>query len=237
MKTKLLLSTGVMFGLLSSVFAASTASAASCTTVRGQQICASSPAALARVTGTSVSQAQAAANQFNAQQAAAKAQAQREADARAASYAAAQRQAALIAQQNKEREAALKAAQQKERDRIAMQELAAKTAAQKAAAAKAAAEAQARQLAAQAQLNYRTNLNNQVATQLTQSGAACSGYWQSGRCVSNGYVAYNGGSPVNVMNQPSSTWAGAGKRQTCTLVYKYVGGRVVGSPQSVCTIS
>jgi hypothetical protein len=134
MKTKLLLSTGVMFGLLSSVFAASTASAASCTTVRGQQICASSPAALARVTGTSVSQAQAAANQFNAQQAAAKAQAQREADARAASYAAAQRQAALIAQQNKEREAALKAAQQKERDRIAMQELAAKTAAQKAAA-------------------------------------------------------------------------------------------------------
>jgi hypothetical protein len=237
MKTKLLLTSGVVVGLLSTVFAASTASAASCTRYQGQEICTSSDASLARVTGTSLTQAQSAAAKYRAEQAAAKAKADREAAARAASYAAAQRQAALIAQQNKEREAALKAAQQKERDRIAMQELAAKTAAQKAAAQKAAAEAQARQLAAQAQLNYRTNLNNQVATQLTQSGAACSGYWQSGRCVSNGYVAYNGGSPVNVMNQPTSTWAGAGKRQTCTLVYKYVGGRVVGNAQTVCTIS
>lgn len=75
----------------------------------------------------------------------------------------------------------------------------------------------------------------QVAKQTTASGASCAGYWQSGRCVPNGLVAFNGGSPVNVMNQPKPVNAGGGKKQVCTLVYKYVGGRVVGNAQSVCT--
>ena len=74
-----------------------------------------------------------------------------------------------------------------------------------------------------------------VSQQLNASGASCAGYWQSGRCVPNGLVAFNGGSPVNVMNQPKPVNAGAGKKQVCTLVYKYVGGRVVGSAQSVWT--
>jgi hypothetical protein len=53
--------------------------------------------------------------------------------------------------------------------------------------------------------------------------------------VPNGLVAFNGGSPVNVMNQPIARNAGGGKKQVCTLVYTYRAGRVVGSPQSVCT--
>lgn len=74
-----------------------------------------------------------------------------------------------------------------------------------------------------------------VSQQNNASGASCAGYWQSGRCVPNGLVAFNGGSPVNVMNKPTPVNAGGGKKQVCTLVYKYVGGRVVGNSQTVCT--
>jgi len=81
----------------------------------------------------------------------------------------------------------------------------------------------------------RQTLTNQVTQQTQQSGSACNGYWQGGRCVPNGNVAYSGGSPVNRMNPPQSVNAGGGQRQTCTLVYTYRAGKVVGSPQSVCT--
>jgi colicin import membrane protein len=219
------------------VLAASTASAQVCTIHKGQQICTSNAASLARVTGISQSQAQAAQISYNAQQAAAKAKADAEAAKRQASYEAAQRTAASLAAETAKQAAALKAAQQKQNDQIALQQLAAKTAAQKTAADKAAADLAAKQQAAQQAVADRAKLANQVASQVTSSGASCNGYWQGGRCVNNGQVAYSGGSPVNVMNQPTSTWAGAGKRQTCTLVYTYKAGRVVGSPRSVCTIS
>lgn len=228
----LILIPSVLFALVTS-----SASAAVCTMYKGQQICTSDAASLARVTGTSLSQAQAAQAQYNAQQAAAKAKADAEAAKRAASFAAAQRTAAALAAETAKQAAALKAAQQKQQDQIALQQLAAKTAAQQTAAAKAAADLQASQLAAKNALAERQKLAAQVASQVTSSGASCNGYWQNGRCVNNGQVAYSGGSPVNVMNQPKSTFAGAGKRQTCTLVYTYRAGRVVGSPQSVCTIS
>jgi phage N-6-adenine-methyltransferase len=165
------------------------------------------------------------------------AKANAEAAQRQASYEAAQRTAAALAAETAKQAAAVKAAQQKQNDQIALQQLAAKTAAQQTAAAKAAADLAAKQQAAQQAVADRAKLANQVASQVTSSGASCNGYWQGGRCVNNGQVAYSGGSPVNVMNQPTSTWAGAGKRQTCTLVYTYRAGRVVGSPQSVCTIS
>ena len=219
------------------VLAVNNASAAVCTRYQGQEICTNSAQSLARVTGTTLSQAQAAEAKYKADQAAAKAKAEAEAAQRAAAYAAAQRTAAALEAQKAKDAAALAAAQQKQRDQIALQELAAKTQAQKTAAAKAAAELQAKQLEAQRQLAARQALQTQVASQVTSSGASCNGYWQNGRCVNNGQVAYSGGSPVNVMNQPTSTWAGAGKRQTCTLVYTYRAGKVVGSPQSVCTIS
>lgn len=74
-----------------------------------------------------------------------------------------------------------------------------------------------------------------VQRQATASGASCQGYWQNGRCVLNGLVAFSGGNPVNVMNQSPARNAGSGKKQVCTLVYTYRAGRVVGSPQSVCT--
>ncbi len=227
----------VVASIATFVFFSNTAIAAVCTMKQGQQICVSNASSLARVTGTSLSQAQQAEAKYKAEQAAAKAKADAEAAKRQAAYAAAQRTAAALAAENARQAAALQAAQQKQRDQIALQELAAKTAAQKTAAAKAAAELQAKQLAAQQQADQRAKLANQVASQVTASGASCNGYWQNGRCVNNGQVAYSGGSPVNVMNQPSSSWAGAGKRQTCTLVYTYRGGRVVGSPKSVCTIS
>jgi hypothetical protein len=76
-----------------------------------------------------------------------------------------------------------------------------------------------------------------VAVQSASSGSSCAGYWQGGRCVPNGYVAFNGGSPVNTMNQSKPVNVGGGVKQTCTLVYKYVGGRVVGNAQSVCTLT
>lgn len=219
------------------VLAASTASAQVCTRYQGQQICTKDASSLARVTGTSPNQAQAAQTQYNAQQAAAKAKADADAAQRAAAHAAAQRTAAALAAETAKQAAAQKAAQQKQQDQIALQQLAAKNAAEKTAGAKAAAELEAKQRAAQQAIADRAKLANQVASQVTSSGASCNGYWQGGRCVNNGQVAYSGGSPVNVMNQPTSTWAGAGKRQTCTLVYTYRAGRVVGSPQSVCTIS
>lgn len=219
------------------VLAASTASAQVCTIHKGQQICTSNAASLARATGISQSQAQAAQISYNAQQAAAKAKADAEAAKRLASYQAAQKTAAALAAQTAKQAADLKAAQKKQQDDIYLQNLVAKTEAQKTAAAKAAANLQAQQLAAKQALAEREKIAAKVASQVTSSGSSCNGYWQSGRCVLNGNVAFSGGSPVNVMNQPTSTWAGAGKRQTCTLVYKYVGGRVVGNPQSVCTIS
>lgn len=217
--------------------AASTASAQVCTIHKGQQICTSDAASLARVTGISQSQAQAAQISYNNQRAAAQAKADAEAAKRQASYEAAQRTAAALAADTAKQAAAVKAAQQKQNDQIALQQLAAKTAAEKTAAAKAAADLAAKQQAAQQAAADRAKLANQVASQVTSSGASCNGYWQSGRCVLNGQVAFSGGSPVNVNNQPPSTWAGAGKRQTCTLVYTYRAGRVVGGPQSVCTFS
>lgn len=255
---------GVASALL---LAASSASAAVCTIQKGQQICASSAASLARVTGMSNSQAQVAQNNYNAQVAAANAKAAAEAAKRAADYAAAQKAAAALEAQKAKEAAALKAAQQKQKDQLAIgappkpsilpavcsprtpcgpfaikdnskaAAEAAKLEAQRAAAAKAAAELQAKQLEAQRQLAERQKLQTQVAKQVTSSGSTCNGYMQSGRCVLNGQVAFNGGSPVNVMNQPKSTWSSGGTRQTCTLVYTYKAGRVVGSPQSVCTFS
>jgi membrane protein involved in colicin uptake len=234
-----------------------------CGMYQGQQICTNSAQQWSQVTGHSAAEANAVQNQYNQQQAAAAAKAAQEAAAREAAYLQAQKIAAGIHAQNAQEQAALLAAQQRQRDQNALQQLAAQKAAQdaaakaasskaseaaaaQAAAAKALAAQQAaqqaaqalaaQQAAAQAALNYRTTLNNQFANQLTQSGAACNGYMQGGRCVPNNLVATNGGSPVNIMNPPESTWAGAGKRQTCTLVYKYVGGRVVGNAQTVCTI-
>jgi len=223
--------------LASFCLAVSSAGATVCQMYQGQQICTSSAASMASVTGSSLSQAQAAQKQYNAQQAAAKALADAEAAQRQASYEAAQRTAAALAAQNAKQADDLKAAQQKQNDQMALQQLAAKTPAEKTAAAKAAADLAAKQQAAQLAVADRAKLANQVASQVTSSGASCNGYWQGGRCVNNGPVAYSGGSPVNVMNQPTSTWAGPGKRQTCTLVYNHVGGRAVGNPQSVCTIS
>lgn len=217
------------------VLAASGASAEVCTRYQGQQVCTSSAESLARVTGTSVYQAQLAEAKYKQEQAAAKAKADAEAAKRQAAYEQAQRTAAAIAAQNARDAAALKAVQERQRDQIAIQQLAAKNEAARAAADRAAAELAVKQRAAQEQQAAREALANKVANQVTSSGASCNGYWQSGRCVNNGQVAYSGGSPVNVMNQPGSTWAGAGKRQVCTLVYTYRAGRVVGSPQSVCT--
>jgi hypothetical protein len=274
----------------------SSANAYVCTRYQGQEVCTKDTTSLASVTGTSLSQAQAAGAQYKAQQAAAKAKAEADAAQRAAAMAAAQRAAAALEAQKAKEAAALKAAQQKQRDQLAIKapqpvviktpqpialpavcsvrtpcgpvqdaakaaaakaaaelaakqeaqrvaaakaaaELAAKQEAQRVAAAKAAAELQAKQLEAQRQLAARQALQTQVAKQVTSSGSTCNGYWQNGRCVLNGQVAFNGGSPVNVMNQPQSKWSGGGVRQTCTLVYTYKAGRVVGSPQSVCTFS
>jgi hypothetical protein len=86
-----------------------------------------------------------------------------------------------------------------------------------------------------AQVQQKT-LQQQVDKQVKQPAPTCNGYFQSGVCVNNGNVAYRGGSPVSSLNKPTSTWAGAGKTQTCSLVYKYVGGRVVGNAQTVCKI-
>ena len=232
MNSKIIIALAMFAGLQ-----ASSASATVCTMHQGQQICTSDAASLARVTGTSSSQAQAAQTQYNSQLAAAQAKANAEAAQRQASYEAAQRTAAALQAETAKQAAALKAAQQKQQDQMALQQLAANSEAQKTAAAKAAATLAANQLAAQQAAADRAKLANQVASQVTSSGASCNGYWQDGRCVNNGQVAYSGGSPVNVMNQPTSTFAGAGKRQTCTLVYTYRAGKVVGSPQSVCTIS
>ncbi|MBT8535530.1 hypothetical protein G6725_05875 [Polynucleobacter paneuropaeus] len=245
------------------VFVGNIAFATVCGMYQGQQICTNSTQQWSQVTGNSAAQANAVQNQYNQQQVAAAAKAAQEAAAREAAYLQAQKLAAGIHAQNSQQQASLLASQQQQRDQIALQQLAAQKAAQQAAAQAASAKAAevaaaqasaakalaaqqaaaqaaqalaAQQAAAQAALNYRTSLSNQFANQLTQSGSACNGTMQGGRCVPNNLVAYNGGSPVNIMNPPESTWAGAGKRQTCTLVYKYVGGRVVGSPQTVCTI-
>jgi len=239
------------------------ANAQVCAMYQGQQICTSSTASLVRVTGMTSQQATAVTNAYNALQAAAKAKEAQAAAARQAQYEAAQRQAAANKAQQEKDKAAQLAAQARQRDQLALQQMAAQLEAQKRATAvlskpnnaqllaqeaarvqannlaaqKAASQLAAQLLAAQPSLQARSNLQNQVSSQMGQSGATCNGYWQSGRCINNGLVAYNNGSPVNAMNQPQSTLSSGGKRQTCTLLYTYQAGKVVGNPKSVCTFS
>jgi hypothetical protein len=212
------------------------ASASVCTTIHGLVMCADDAASLSRVTGIEQTQALELEAQNNNTQKYLKAKSDAEAAKRAA-RSAAQHAASGYATEAVKQAAAVKTAKQNQNDSIATQQLSAKTPALKTAAEKAAADLYASRLAALQTLSERQQLAAQVASQAISSGASCVGYWFDGRCVLNGQVAFSDGHPVNVMNQPTSSWSDGRKRQTCTLVYTYRNGVVVGSANSVCTFS